>query len=68
MKVAALYVERDGAYYGLPNVDPWDAERDARGTHQIGNFDPKKPPLPDDELSATPLALRGVSSRMMHFS
>ena len=28
--VAALFVERDGAYYGLPNVDPWDAERDAR--------------------------------------
>ena len=28
--VAALYVEKDGAYYGLPNVDPWDAERDAR--------------------------------------
>jgi hypothetical protein len=28
--VAALYVERDGAYYGLPGVDPWDAERDAR--------------------------------------
>lgn len=29
--VAALFVERDGAYYGLPDVDPWDVERDARG-------------------------------------
>jgi hypothetical protein len=28
--VAALYVERDGVYYGLPDVDPWDEERDAR--------------------------------------
>lgn len=28
--VAALYVERDGAYYGLEHVDPWDVERDAR--------------------------------------
>ena len=28
--VAALYVETDGIYYGLPNVDPWDVERDAR--------------------------------------
>ena|SRR6185312_5189022 len=28
--IAALYVERDGCYYGLPNVDPWDRERDAR--------------------------------------
>lgn len=28
--VAALYVERGGVYYGLPGVDPWDAERDAR--------------------------------------
>lgn len=28
--ISALYVERDGAYYGLEHVDPWDAERDAR--------------------------------------
>jgi len=28
--IAALYVETDGCYYGLPGVDPWDAARDAR--------------------------------------
>lgn len=28
--VAALYVETDGAYFGLPGVDPWDEARDAR--------------------------------------
>jgi len=28
--IAALYVERDGCYYGLPEVDPWDEARDAR--------------------------------------
>jgi hypothetical protein len=28
--IAALYVEKDGVYYGLPDVDPWDEERDAR--------------------------------------
>ena len=28
--VAALFVETDGVYFGLPNVDPWDEERDAR--------------------------------------
>ena len=28
--LAALYVERDGAYYGLTDADPWDKERDAR--------------------------------------
>lgn len=28
--IAALYVEKDGAYYGIPDVDPWDEERDAR--------------------------------------
>jgi hypothetical protein len=28
--VAALFVERGGVYYGLPGVDPWDLERDAR--------------------------------------
>lgn len=28
--IAALYVIKDGHYYGLDNVDPWDEERDAR--------------------------------------
>ena len=38
MNVAALFVERDGAYYGLEGVDPWDVERDARtyaGPHPV---------------------------------
>lgn len=55
MKVAALYVETGGVYYGLPDVDPWDAERDARlydGPHPVvahppckrwGNFWPGRP-------------------------
>lgn len=30
MTVAALYVETDGAYFGLAGVDPWDDARDAR--------------------------------------
>ena len=29
-KVAALFVETNGCYFGLPNVDPWDEPRDAR--------------------------------------
>ena len=36
--VAALYVQRGGAYFGLPDVDPWDEERDARlypGPHPV---------------------------------
>lgn len=36
--IAALFVERDGCYFGLPNVDPWDRERDARqyfGPHRV---------------------------------
>jgi hypothetical protein len=28
--IAALYVERGGVYYGLPHIDPWDRQRDAR--------------------------------------
>lgn len=28
--IAALFVEKDGAYFGLPDVDPWDEARDAR--------------------------------------
>lgn len=27
--IAALFVEKNGVYFGLPNVDPWDEERDA---------------------------------------
>lgn len=30
MKVAALYVQTNGCYFGLPDVDPWDVTRDAR--------------------------------------
>jgi len=36
--IAALFVQRDGAYYGLPDVDPWDEARDARkypGPHPV---------------------------------
>ncbi len=29
-RVAALYVETNGVYYGLDDVDPWDEARDAR--------------------------------------
>lgn len=38
MTVAALYVEENGVYYGLPDVDPWPASRDARlytGPHPV---------------------------------
>lgn len=28
--IAALYVETNGCYFDLPNVDPWDQRRDAR--------------------------------------
>lgn len=30
LMVAALFVETDGAYFGLDGVDPWDVLRDAR--------------------------------------
>ena len=36
--IAALYVESDGCYVGIPDVDPWDEARDARsyaGPHSI---------------------------------
>lgn len=36
--IAALFVQRDGAYYGLEGVDPWDEARDARnyaGPHPV---------------------------------
>lgn len=28
--ISALFVEKNGVYFGLDHVDPWDAERDAR--------------------------------------
>lgn len=36
--IAALYVETGGAYFDLPDVDPWDEQRDARqypGPHPV---------------------------------
>lgn len=36
--IAALYVQTDGCYFGLPEVDPWDIHRDARlyaGPHPV---------------------------------
>lgn len=36
--IAALFVETGGVYFGLPDVDPWDEERDARkyaGPHPV---------------------------------
>lgn len=36
--IAALYVETDGAYFGLPGIDAWDQDRDARkynGPHPV---------------------------------
>jgi hypothetical protein len=36
--IAALFVQRDGCYFGLPDVDPWDEARDARlydGPHPV---------------------------------
>jgi hypothetical protein len=38
MRVAALFVEREGIYAGLPDVDVWDVTRDARlypGPHPV---------------------------------
>jgi hypothetical protein len=38
IQVAALYVQTDGAYFGLAGVDPWDEARDARlydGPHPV---------------------------------
>ncbi len=37
-QVAALYVETDGCYFGMPGIDPWDEARDARlytGPHPV---------------------------------
>ena len=36
--IAALFVKRGGSYWSLPDVDPWDEERDARlyrGPHPV---------------------------------
>lgn len=36
--IAALFVQTNGCYFGLPDVDPWDERRDARlyaGPHRV---------------------------------
>jgi len=38
MRIAALYVETNGAYFNVVDVDPWDEVRDARrysGPHRV---------------------------------
>ena len=38
LRVAALFVQKGGCYFGLPDVDPWDESRDARtydGPHRV---------------------------------
>ena len=38
MQIAALYVAKNGPYFGLNGVDPWDEDRDARtytGPHPV---------------------------------
>lgn len=43
--VAALYVEEGGVYYGLPEVEPWPEDRDARkyaGPHPVVAHPPCK--------------------------
>ena len=52
--IAALFVETNGCYFGLPDVDPWDEARDAR------LFDQKLPQLPKAERAATPLEFRDL--------
>jgi len=36
--ISALYVEKDGCYFNVPGIDPWDESRDARlyqGPHPV---------------------------------
>ena len=43
--IAALFVESNGCYFGLPDVDPWDQARDARnylGPHPVVAHPPCK--------------------------
>lgn len=43
MIVAALYVMKNGCYFNLPGIEPWDEARDARkynGPHQVISHPP----------------------------
>jgi hypothetical protein len=67
--VAALYVERGGPYFGMPDVDPWDRERDARlyaGPHPVVAHPPCGPwgelrhLYKGDEHDCAPIAVAAV--------
>lgn len=69
MTVAALYVERGGPYYVLPDVDAWGLERDARtyaGPHPVVAHPPCGPwgslrhLYKGNEHDCAPLAVRHV--------
>jgi hypothetical protein len=43
LTIAALFVQTNGCYFGLPGVDPWDEPRDARlyaGPHPVVSHSP----------------------------
>lgn len=46
--IAALYVQTGGCYYGIPDVDPWDEDRDARRYRVADGED--RPRLSSDAL------------------
>lgn len=67
--IAALFVERGGPYFGRPDVDPWDIERDARmyaGPHPVVAHPPCGPwselrhLYKGDEHDCADFALRAV--------
>lgn len=58
--IAALFVQRDGCYWNLEGVDPWDEARDAR------LYDGPYPVVahPQRQRSATPLEFRTLLLEM----
>ena len=64
--ISALFVETDGCYFNLKNIDPWDIKRDAR-KYNLNNKIIAHPPSFPGLLCSPPHLLKFIFAKF-HFA